>query len=285
MAFSPLFWPNFLRGLVGELNPSNVRIVDIIGRRIRQARLEKTLTQEQLGKMIGYTEETIANYERGRRLVSLDDLGKIAAVLQKPITFFIGTDPEPPSSKSPDLFIELLSRPLCEILQVQAIPIWNDTGGYLVLPRQFRGTGVFKVSEDLVNLGLTKGSFVLFDADAEPTPGSIVIVICNGAPCVRILLNEDKGEFLLNTTFIGVRTTINRVRKSEIIGTATWVFSESHAKYTSKLNWKAAEKGPGYQVIPEAWEHLTAGAINSGITLEEFEEFINSKRKGPRNSS
>lgn len=59
-----------------------------IGRRVRALREIRNLTQEQLAEAIERSVETIGNIERGKTLVSLDALERIAQVLQVPISDF-----------------------------------------------------------------------------------------------------------------------------------------------------------------------------------------------------
>ena len=58
---------------------------DYIGLKIKNGRLEKGLTQEQLAAEIGKAVETISNIERGRNHTSLETLEKISDVLDIPV--------------------------------------------------------------------------------------------------------------------------------------------------------------------------------------------------------
>lgn len=59
-----------------------------IGLRVKSARREKGLTQEQLAEQIGKAVETLSNIERGAALTGLETLAVIAQVTDKPMTFF-----------------------------------------------------------------------------------------------------------------------------------------------------------------------------------------------------
>ena len=59
-----------------------------ISERIKQAREERNMSQEELAKRIYKNRVTISDYERGRTQVSASDLQQIAYALEKPITFF-----------------------------------------------------------------------------------------------------------------------------------------------------------------------------------------------------
>lgn len=59
-----------------------------ISERIKQAREERNMSQEELAKAIYKNRVTISDYERGRTQVGASDLQHIAYALEKPITFF-----------------------------------------------------------------------------------------------------------------------------------------------------------------------------------------------------
>ncbi|TAH52959.1 MAG: helix-turn-helix domain-containing protein [Chloroflexota bacterium] len=59
-----------------------------ISKRIKEAREERSMSQEDLAKAIYKNRVTISDYERGRTEVSASDLQFIALALEKPITFF-----------------------------------------------------------------------------------------------------------------------------------------------------------------------------------------------------
>lgn len=60
-----------------------------IGRRLQMAREESGLSQEQLAAMMGCAQSTLSNYEKGKRRLYLNQLEKIAEILDKPIEYFI----------------------------------------------------------------------------------------------------------------------------------------------------------------------------------------------------
>lgn len=59
-----------------------------IGLKVKSARREKGLTQEQLAEKIGKAVETLSNIERGAALTGLETLAQIAQVTDKPMVFF-----------------------------------------------------------------------------------------------------------------------------------------------------------------------------------------------------
>jgi len=60
----------------------------LFGRRLRQLRRQKDLTQEQLAEAVGISVEFISNIERGINAPSFETLERLAAVLQLPFEAF-----------------------------------------------------------------------------------------------------------------------------------------------------------------------------------------------------
>ena len=61
-----------------------------IGLKVKAARHDKGLTQEQLAEAIGKAVETVSNIERGFALTGIDTLHKIAQATGVQLTFFFG---------------------------------------------------------------------------------------------------------------------------------------------------------------------------------------------------
>lgn len=71
-----------------------------IGLRVKSARRERGLTQEQLAEQIDKAVETLSNIERGAALTGLETLALIAQVTDKPMAFFFeGIDDTRPVSR------------------------------------------------------------------------------------------------------------------------------------------------------------------------------------------
>jgi transcriptional regulator with XRE-family HTH domain len=59
-----------------------------IGKRIRALRLERGLSQAELGNLIGVSFQQVQKYEKGATRVAAGRLQRLAEVLQTPINFF-----------------------------------------------------------------------------------------------------------------------------------------------------------------------------------------------------
>jgi transcriptional regulator with XRE-family HTH domain len=61
-----------------------------LGKKIKLARVELDLTQTDLAEKINAKQKSISRYENGISLPSLETLMKIAKVLKKPTSYFLG---------------------------------------------------------------------------------------------------------------------------------------------------------------------------------------------------
>ncbi len=64
-----------------------------IGRKIRALRLERGLSQEELGRAVGITFQQIQKYERGANRVAAARLQQLADALDVAVTFFYRDEP------------------------------------------------------------------------------------------------------------------------------------------------------------------------------------------------
>jgi transcriptional regulator with XRE-family HTH domain len=65
-----------------------------IGKRIRALRLERGLSQTELGNLLGVTFQQIQKYEKGANRVAAGRLQRVAEALEVPITFFYAGNTE-----------------------------------------------------------------------------------------------------------------------------------------------------------------------------------------------
>lgn len=59
-----------------------------LSKRIRKARQEAHLSQQELGQAIGVSDKSVSAYEKGRALPSINKLKKIAASTNQSVSFF-----------------------------------------------------------------------------------------------------------------------------------------------------------------------------------------------------
>ncbi len=64
----------------------------VLGKKIRDAREEKGVTQKEVGELLGYSAMGISHFENGIRELRLSDLQKLADFFAKPLSFFFPTN-------------------------------------------------------------------------------------------------------------------------------------------------------------------------------------------------
>ena len=64
----------------------------IIGERLREARIEKNMTQEILGKAIGVSKVSICGYETGTRTPNMENFLDLVKVLDLDVKYILGQD-------------------------------------------------------------------------------------------------------------------------------------------------------------------------------------------------
>lgn len=64
----------------------------LIGRRLKEIRLEKNMSQQELGKILGITKVSICGYENGSRTPSLETLCEMAEVFGVSTDYLLGME-------------------------------------------------------------------------------------------------------------------------------------------------------------------------------------------------
>ena len=84
-----------------------------VGRKVREARAAKGMSQEQLGKMLGVSFQQVQKYEKGTNRIGSSRLWDIATSLETPITYFfegVENEAELNSKALPRRTIELAKK-------------------------------------------------------------------------------------------------------------------------------------------------------------------------------
>lgn len=64
----------------------------LIGKRVKDLRVQAQISQQELGNIIGVTKVSVCGYESGSRVPSLDTLVKLADALNTSIDFLLGRE-------------------------------------------------------------------------------------------------------------------------------------------------------------------------------------------------
>ena len=158
-----------------------------IGQKIKEAREQSKMTQNELGKLLGYTSVAITNYEKGKRKISIDDLEKIAQVTGKPLAFFLGDDIT--KSEPPLNIIKNIKQNLENALNLTYVPVLQSLDDsekwmaketidkYIAFTKDFvpKESFIVKVADSsFEEEGILKGDFVVIDPNTIETSGPVL---------------------------------------------------------------------------------------------------------------
>src|SRR5688572_12833156 len=85
------------------MSNDNRTFLDLLGKRIRNARKRRGLSQADLGQLMGVSQNVISRYERGERSIGVEDIPLLASVLQLSPSYFFDTHPSDDELNSLDV--------------------------------------------------------------------------------------------------------------------------------------------------------------------------------------
>lgn len=249
-----------------------------VGRRIRKAREERKMTQKGLGLLMGYTPDTIANYERGRRRISLEDLFRVADILKKPVGWFLKEEDRPEGRE----IGHLLERTLIEFLPIRRVPVYAslreervpEVKENIIVREEVEADYAVVAADDGMDPLISRGDLVMCRRlEGElPPHGSITVVSRlqdeRGAAAFRYFLLED-GEHILraaNPAYPDLRPGNDAV----VLGIVTLIEKRPTPHDESRV----AERGTRYRVLPDEWLNLFRRAEELGVTAEALKKIM-----------
>jgi len=93
-----------------------------LGERIREARESQALSAVELGQRLGYSEDTVYNWEKARRRITLGDLLRVSEQTGKTVSWFLG---ESPGAALEAHIAALLSKTLAEFIPAERDQEWG----------------------------------------------------------------------------------------------------------------------------------------------------------------
>lgn len=88
----------------------------MLGKRIKDKRLELGFTQEQLGKMLGVSKVSVCNWEKGIKYPSTENLIELSKQMSVSIDYLIGNDTYVISEKNTD-YSTIMSTEEIEVIK------------------------------------------------------------------------------------------------------------------------------------------------------------------------
>jgi len=222
-----------------------------IGHRLRAAREAAGLSQEELGKMVGYSQGNISDWERGRLNVKVPIFLKLVKALRQPMSFFIGEEigeperttewelrqarhiiesalekiPMPPPGSEPVKWVqsrgEVPGGMPADTLEVEYVPV----------PASFlRNDDVYAVTvcgDSMIGRGIRSGDRVIVDPNLSARDGDIVIACKNDEKVIRIYREDEDDVHLIAATRGYPRLLL---KEATILGVVTGWFRHDENK-------------------------------------------------------
>ena len=179
-----------------------------LGEKIRGYRKKKKITQSELGEKLGISYMTLRRWEIGERQPNLEQIKKIAEILEAPLEDFIGISPpaEPPQTTGP-FRGDVIEVP---VLSSESIACCSgkieesEIVRYAIIPREWldgpegdKTPYIFYIQRDSMDPLIKNGEGLLINPNLNVTHGKIAICCWNGYVMVRGVFFEPNGDIRL----------------------------------------------------------------------------------------
>ena len=159
--------------------------------RVRELRLAKSLSQEQLAEKIGLTKQAISQYERGERNPSMTVLDALCDFFNVSSDYLLGKDSVTLRFVGSCVRIPVLGRVAAGV-PIDAI---EDVLDWEEIPEAMAATGEFfglRIKGDSMQPRIAEGDVVIVRSQPDAESGDVVIVQENGdrATCKRLMKHE-----------------------------------------------------------------------------------------------
>lgn len=180
-----------------------------IGLKIKEIRKEKGYSQRRLGEMLNLTEQTISNYESGRRQVDFKTLEAIADVLNVTIETFITSD-ERNQALEAEKQRNKLPKGITPISEMQhhyvpligsvaaGVPIFAEQNYdcYVDAPR--KADYALTVEGDSMTPTFLHGDTIYIRQQDDVEDGEIGVVLIDDSACVKHIYHQADGLLLIS---------------------------------------------------------------------------------------
>jgi transcriptional regulator with XRE-family HTH domain len=99
---------------------NRAQILSYIGEQIRMKREEASMTQEEVAKELGLSQEQISRIERGRRAIDANHLYEFAVLVQQPVEVFFPVPKGSVDTQEQELIDAWRARDLPRLLELIA---------------------------------------------------------------------------------------------------------------------------------------------------------------------
>ena len=184
-----------------------------VGRRIRQARETKGITQDELGKRCGTTKQTIFKYENGIITnIPLDRLERIAEILEVLPEDLMGWNRQDEIVR-PVGKIALLGRIACG----SPILAEENIEEYITLPSGIRADYALRCRGDsMIEAGIRDGDIVFIRQTPDVDDGQIAAVRLGDDATLKRVFHLQDGVMLMAEDRERTRRTFSGPQKAEM---------------------------------------------------------------------
>jgi len=140
----------------------------VIGNKIREAREARGLSQAELGRLIGYSDVAIGNWEKGRRKINIEDLEQIASALGKPISYFLDIEDKLRNHPNINMVLTDLKVKVLPVLATvpagKPIMVQENIVEYLAVPEHLARSADFMIQvkgDSMIEKGILEGDYLL----------------------------------------------------------------------------------------------------------------------------
>jgi len=183
----------------------------MIGARIKKARIERCLSQNDLGAILGLTATAINYYEKGKRKIGIEDLYRLAEALEKPVEFFLSGEDSPISNRGKqtagigaEIINDMTNIPVMGAIRAgEAVFSEQSLIGLLPLPRKKAGEVTFALwvkGDSMAGEGIHEGDLVLIRRQSHVDfNGQIVCALINGEENTLKIFLKEKDKIILRS--------------------------------------------------------------------------------------
>ena len=159
------------RGMVMARATTRSERSNIVKNRIREVRVERGMSLEELGAAIGVGFSTVAKFERSQRTLSLDLLTSIAKALSVTPADLIGEPMAGPPLRTVPIVGKIAAGNWLEAIE--------DPIGYVAVPNAGANSFALVPDGDSMDLIVPEGSIIVIDPDAKELADGRIYAVMN----------------------------------------------------------------------------------------------------------
>jgi repressor LexA len=181
-----------------------------IGSKIKKARIDRGFSQHELGASLGLSATAINYYEKGKRKISIEDIYRLAAVLKKPVSYFLSNDNHlnnrntAKKNKPEKQLKKLVGVPVLGAIRAgEALLSEQNHLGYLPVPVEKAGEVTFALKvkgNSMDGKGICDGDLVLIKRQSTiDFNGQIVCALINEGENTLKMCFKEEGKVILRS--------------------------------------------------------------------------------------